>query len=71
VDIVAMLHELYSVYPGESHAVLAKAVVQARRSVSPEAGEDAIGRETRRLLAMMVTGGSKATDKGSKRTRRS
>jgi hypothetical protein len=71
VDIVAMLHELYEVYPGENHAVLARAVVQARRSVSPQAGEEAIGRETRRLLAMMVTGGSNATDEGRARRRRS
>jgi hypothetical protein len=52
-DVVAVLHELYVAYPGENHAVLAQALLQARKNISPHEGEEAVRLEVARLLEAM------------------
>src|SRR5690349_19889970 len=41
-DVVAVLHELYVADRGESHPVLAQALLQARKNISPHEGDDAV-----------------------------
>jgi hypothetical protein len=53
-DVVAMLHELYTVYPRENHAVLAQALLQARKNLSPNDGVDAVLQEVARLLGILT-----------------
>jgi hypothetical protein len=53
-DVVAMLHELYVAYPGENHAVLAQALLQARKNISPREGDEAIRQEVGRLLGLLA-----------------
>jgi hypothetical protein len=49
-----MLHDLYVAYPGENHAVLAQALLQARKNVPPHEGDEAIRQEVGRLLGVMA-----------------
>ena len=51
---MAVLHELYVAYPGENHAVLAQALLQARKNISPHEGEEAVRQEVARLLGVMA-----------------
>src|SRR4051812_17993755 len=44
-EVVAMLHELYAAYPQENHAILAQALLQARKNVDPGEGYEAIQKE--------------------------
>jgi hypothetical protein len=53
-DVVAMLHELYVAYPDENHAVLAQALLQARKNISPLEGDEAIRQEVGRLLGVLA-----------------
>ena len=53
-DVVSMLHELYVAYPTENHAVLAQALLQARKNVSPQEGDEAIRQGVGRLLGVMA-----------------
>lgn len=53
-DVVAMLHELYVTYPDESHAVLAQALLQARKNIPPHEGDEAIREEVGRLLGVLT-----------------
>jgi hypothetical protein len=47
-----MLQDLYAVYPAESHAVLARALIQARKNIAAPAVPDAIEQEAGRLLGL-------------------
>ena len=49
-----MLHELYVAYPGENHAVLAQALLQARKNIPPREGDEAIRQEVGRLLGLLA-----------------
>ena len=49
-----MLHDLYAAYPTENHAVLAQALLQARKNVSPHEGDEAVRQEVGRLLGVMA-----------------
>jgi hypothetical protein len=53
-DVVDLLHDLYATYPHQSHAVLAQALLQARKNLPPHEGPDAIRREAGRLLGVMA-----------------
>jgi hypothetical protein len=49
-----MLHDLYVAYPDENHAVLAQALLQARKNISPHEGDEAIRQEVGRLLGVLT-----------------
>jgi hypothetical protein len=51
---VGMLHEFYVTYPAENHAVLAQALLQARKNISPHEGDEAIRQEVGRLLGVLA-----------------
>jgi hypothetical protein len=61
-DVVAMLHELYTVYPQENHAVLAQALLQARKNLGPNDDADAILQEVARLLGILTVLNLKADE---------
>ena len=55
-EVVGLLHDLYAEYPGESHALLARALLQARKNCRTHAAPEAIARETGRVLGRMHAG---------------
>jgi hypothetical protein len=54
-DLIGMLHDLYAEFPDESHAVLARTLLQAQRNVPPSGDKGFIEREVVRLLGLGKT----------------
>jgi hypothetical protein len=53
-EAVVMLHELRLLFPHENDAVLAQALLQARKNLAPNEGFEAIQREVGRLLGLLA-----------------